>query len=254
MTVEADLLLKSYLKRLKLPTVAANYRRFAQEASQSNQPYERYLLALAEAEVNHREANSERKRIAQARFPVLKGLDGFDFAVIPSLNKQDILELAQGNYIQAKENVVFAGPTGTGKTHCAVALGIAACRLGKRVRFATAAGLINELTEAQAQLRLSKLESALLRLDLLILDEVGFVPFSKIGAELLFGVLTERYERGSVLVTTNLDFASWTDVFGDPRLTAALLDRLTHRCHILEFQGDSYRFKESLRRKGKVRS
>ena len=150
--------------------------------------------------------------------------------------------------------MVFLGPTGTGKTHLAIALGVAACRQGKRGRFATAAGLINELIEAQAQLRLSKLESALLKLDLLILDEVGFVPFSKTGAELLFGLLSERYERGSVLVTTNLDFASWTEVFGDPRLTAALLDRLTHRCHIVEFQGDSYRFKESLRRMEKARS
>ncbi len=254
MTVEADLLLKSYLNRLKLPTVAVNYRRFSQEASQSNQPYERYLLALVEAEVHHREANSERKRIAQARFPVLKGLEDFNFAAIPALNKQVILELAQGHYIQARENAVFAGPTGTGKTHCAIALGVTACRQGKRVRFATAAGLINELIEAQAQLRLSKLETALLKLDLLILDEVGFVPFSKAGAELLFGVLTERYERGSVLVTTNLDFASWTEIFGDSRLTAALLDRLTHRCHIVEFQGDSFRFKESLRRKEKAPS
>lgn len=252
--MEADLLLRTYLRRLRLPTVATNYRRFAQEAAQTNQPYERYLLALTEAEVLHREANAERKRISQARFPALKTLDSFQFAALPSLNKQGILELAQGHYIQAKENIVFVGPTGTGKTHVAIALGIAACRQGKRVRFATAAGLINELTEAQAQLRLSKLEAALLRLDLLILDEVGFVPFSKTGAELLFGVLSERYERGSVLVTTNLDFASWTEVFGDPRLTAALLDRLTHRCHIEEFQGDSYRFKESLRRKEKART
>lgn len=252
--MEADLLLETYLKRLRLPTVATNYRRFAREASQSNQPYERYLLALVEGEVHHREANSERKRIAQARFPTLKALDVFDFTAIPSLNKQAILELTQGHYIEAKENVVFLGPTGTGKTHVAIALGLAACCQGKRVRFATAAGLINELIEAQAQLRLSKLETALLKLDLLILDEVGFVPFSKTGAELLFGVLTERYERGSVLITTNLDFANWTEVFGDSRLTAALLDRLTHRCHILEFQGDSYRFKESLRRKEKARS
>jgi len=245
---------KHYLKRLKLPTVAANFRRFAQEAGQSNQSYERYLLALTEAEVHHRESNSERKRIAQARFPTLKTLDSFDFSAIPSVHKQAVLELAQGHYIQAKENVIFAGPTGTGKTHLSVALGTAACRQGRRVRFATAAGLINELIEAQAQLRLSKLEAMLLRLDLLILDEVGFVPFSKTGSELLFGVLTERYERGSVLVTTNLDFATWTEVFGDPRLTAALLDRLTHRCHIVEFQGDSYRFKESPRRKEKARS
>jgi len=252
--VEADLLLQTYLKRLRLPTVAANYRRFSQEASQSNQTYERYLLALAEAEVHHREANAERKRIGQARFPTLKTLDAFDFSAIPAVNKQAIVQLAQGRYLEAKENIVLLGPTGTGKTHCAIALGTAACRQGKRVRFVTAAGLINELVEAQAQLRLSKLEASLLKLDLLVLDEVGFVPFSKIGAELLFGVLTERYERGSVLVTSNLDFASWTEIFGDARLTGALLDRLTHRCHIIEFQGDSYRFKESLRRKAKSRA
>lgn len=248
----ADLLLETYLKRLRLPTVADNYRRFAQEAAHGNQPYERFLLALLEVEVHRQEANSERKRIAQARFPVLKTLDEFQFTTIPSLNRQAILELAQGNYIQAKENVVFLGPTGTGKTHLAVSLGHAACRQGHRVRFATAAGLINQLIEAQAQLRLSKLEAALRKLDLLILDEVGFVPFSKAGAELLFGLLTDRYERGSVLVTTNLDFASWTEVFGDPRLTAALLDRLTHRCHIVEFEGDSFRFKESLRRQAQA--
>jgi len=199
-------------------------------------------------------ANAERKRIARARFPALKTLDSFEFAAIPALNKQAVLELTKGHYLEAKENIILVGPTGTGKTHISVALGIAACRQGKRVRFTTAAGLINELIEAQAQLRLSKLETTLLKLDLLILDEVGFVPFSKTGAELLFGVLTERYERGSVLVTTNLDFASWTEVFGDARLTGALLDRLTHRCHILEFQGDSYRFKESLRRKEKAKT
>jgi len=252
--MESDLLLNSYLKRLRLPTVAANYRRFSQEASQTKQSFERYLMALVEAEVQHRETNSERKRIGQARFPTLKTLDAFDFSLIPAVNKQAIIELAQCRYLEAKENIILLGPAGTGKTHCAIALGIAACRQGKRVRFATAAGLINELVEAQAQLRLSKLEAALLKLDLLVLDEVGFVPFSKIGAELLFGVLSDRYERGSVLVTTNLDFASWTEIFGDARLTGALLDRLTHRCHIVEFQGDSYRFKESLRRQAKAKS
>jgi DNA replication protein DnaC len=252
--MESDLLLGAYLKRLRLPTVAANYRRFSQEASKANQSFERYLMALVEAEVQHREANSERKRIGQARFPTLKTLDAFDFSLIPAVNKQAIVELAQCRYLEAKENIVFLGPAGTGKTHCAIALGLAACRQGKRVRFVTAAGLINELVEAQAQLRLSKLEAALLKLDLLVLDEVGFVPFSKAGAELLFGVLADRYERGSVLVTTNLDFASWTEIFGDARLTGALLDRLTHRCHIVEFQGDSYRFKESLRRQAQTKS
>ena len=250
--MEVDLLLQTYLKRLRLPAVAANYRRVAQEASQTNQPYERYLLALAEAEVQHREANAERKRIGQAHFPTLKTLDAFDFTAIPALSKQAILELAQCHYLAAPENIVLLGPTGTGKTHCAIALGLAACREGKRVRFVTAAGLVNELIEAKAQLRLSKLEASLLKLDLLVLDEVGFVPFTRAGAELLFGVLSDRYERGSVLLTTNLDFASWTEVFGDARLTGALLDRLTHRCHIIEFQGDSYRFKESLRRQAKT--
>ncbi len=252
--MEADLLLQTYLKRLRLPAVAANYRRVAQEAIQTNQSYERYLLALAEAEVQQREANAERQRIAQARFPSLKTLDAFDFTAIPALSKQAIIELAQCHYLAAKENIVLLGPTGTGKTHCAIALGIAACREGRRVRFVTAAGLVNELIEAKSQLRLSKLEAALSRLDLLVLDEVGFVPFAKAGAELLFGVLSDRYEQGSVLITTNLDFASWTEVFGDARLTGALLDRLTHRCHIIEFQGDSFRFKESLRRKAKTPS
>lgn len=252
--MEADLLLQTYLKRLRLPAVAANYRRVAQEAIQTNQSYERYLLALAEAEVQQREANAERQRIAQARFPSLKTLDAFDFTAIPALSKQAIIELAQCHYLAAKENIVLLGPTGTGKTHCAIALGIAACREGQRVRFVTAAGLVNELIEAKSQLRLSKLEAALSRLDLLVLDEVGFVPFAKAGAELLFGVLSDRYEQGSVLITTNLDFASWTEVFGDARLTGALLDRLTHRCHIIEFQGDSFRFKESLRRKAKTPS
>jgi DNA replication protein DnaC len=254
LNLESDLLLTAYLKRLRPPTFTTNYLRFAQEAAKSNQSFERYLLALLEAEVQHRETNSERKRIGQARFPTLKTLDAFDFAAIPAVNKQIILELAQCHYLEAKENVVLLGPTGTGKTHCAIALGVAACRQGKRVRFATAAGLINELIEAQAQLRLSKLEASLLRLDLLVLDEVGFVPFSKVGAELLFGILSDRYERGSVLVTTNLDFARWTEIFGDARLTGALLDRLTHRCHIVEFQGDSYRFKESLRRHTKAKA
>ncbi len=252
--MEADLLLQTYLKRLRLPAVAANYRRVAQEASQTNQSYERYLLALAEAEVQQREANAERQRIGQARFPSLKTLDAFDFMAIPALSKQAIVELAQCHYLEAKENIVLLGPTGTGKTHCAIALGIVACREGRRVRFVTAARLVNELMEAKSQLRLSKLEASLLRLDLLVLDEVGFVPFTRAGAELLFGVLSDRYERGSVLLTTNLDFASWTEVFGDARLTGALLDRLTHRCHIIEFQGDSYRFKESLRRKTKARA
>lgn len=247
--METELLLKSYLKRLKLSTVAQNYLKVAQEAAQGNLRYEQYLLALLEQEVAAREANRQRACIIQARFPVAKTLDTFDFGAVPSLHKAKVLELSRGDYLANKEVVFMVGSPGTGKTHIATALGICACRQGKRVRFYTVAGLVNDLTEAQVENRLGKLQTALLKPDLIILDELGFVPFSKVGAELLFTFCAARYERGAMIITTNLEFASWTEVFGDPRLTAALLDRLTHRSHILEFNAESYRFRESLRRR-----
>lgn len=176
---------------------------------------------LLEGEVLQRDENAQKLRVSKARFPVIKTLDTFEFGVIP----------------------------GTGKTHLATSLGVCACRDGRRVRFYTAAGLINDLLEAQSQLRLSRLEAALARYDLIILDELGFVPFSKEGAEALFTFCSSRYERGSMIITTNLDFACWKEIFGDEALTGAFLDRLTHRGHIIEMNGDSYRFKESLKRK-----
>jgi len=247
--MEQDLLIKSYLKRLRLPTMAQNYSRLAQEAAAANQGYQDYLFALLEGEVLQREENAQRLRLIQARFPVLKTLDSFDFSAIPSLNKGLVLELSRGRYIERKENIVFLGSYGTGKTHLAISLGVSACRQGRRVRFYTAAGLINDLLEAQHQLRLSRLETALSRYDVVILDELGFVPFSREGAEALFTFCSSRYERGSLIITTNLEFSRWTEVFGDEGLTGALLDRLTHRFHIIEMNADSYRFKESLRRK-----
>ena len=247
-----DLLIRSHLKRLCLPVIAQNYTRLAQEAASHNQTFQDYLFALLEAEVVKRDENAQKLRLSRAHFPVIKTLDSFDFGAIPSLNKALVVELSRGSFIERKENVILIGGYGTGKSHIAVALGVAACYQGKRVRFYTAAGLINELLEAQAQLRSGKLEASLARYDLVVLDELGFVPFSKEGAEALFTFCSSRYERGSLAITTNLDFVRWKEIFGDEALTGALLDRLTHRCHILEMNGESYRFKESMKRKEKV--
>jgi len=246
-----DLLISNHLKRLRLPFFTQNYTRLAKEAAAHNQTFQDYLFALLEGEVVQREENAQKVRLSRAHFPVIKTLDGFDFGAIPSLNKALVLELSRGSFIERRENAIFIGSYGTGKTHLAIALGVFGCRQGKKVRFYTAAGLINELLEAHAQLRSGRLEASLAKCDLIILDELGFVPFSKEGAEALFTFCSSRYERGSLIITTNLDFARWKEIFGDEALTGALLDRLTHRCHILEMNGDSYRFKESLRRKEK---
>jgi DNA replication protein DnaC len=242
-----ELLIQHHLKRLRLPTILNHHQKLAQDAAQQNLSYGAYLLSLLELEVAQREENQQKRRIAQARFPYLRALDQFNFSAIPSVNQARVLELARGEYLAQKENLVLVGNMGTGKTHCAIALGLLACRQGRRVRFTTATGLINELWEAQEQRTLGKRLAQLQKLDLLILDEVGFVPFTADGARLLFQVCADRYLRGSMIVTTNLEFSRWGEVFGDERLTGALLDRLTHRCHVLEFNGDSYRFKESLR-------
>jgi len=243
-----DVRLPILLRQLRLPSVATHYRKFAQEAAQAGRPYEEYLLALVEHEVGQRDVNRRKRRVQEARFPVLRTLDEFEFAALPSLSQTKVLDLARGEYIQRRENIALIGSIGTGKTHMATALGMLACEQGHRVRFYTAAGLINDLLEAQEAHRLSKLEAWLMKQELIILDEVGFVPFSQHGAQMLFAFVSQRYLRGSLIVTSNLAFAEWTEVFGDPRLTSALLDRFTHRCHILEFKGESYRFRQSLHR------
>ncbi len=247
-----DMLIQHLLKRLRLPAMGRQYRKLAQEAARENRPYEDFLLSLLELEMAQREENTQKRLIAQAHFPYLRTLDQFDFSAIPSVNKARVLGLTKGEYLDKKENVALVGNMGTGKTHTAIALGLLACRQGKRVRFFTATRLINELVETQEQHALGKRLSQLQKLDLLILDEVGFVPFTPDGARLLFQVCADRYLKGSLLVTTNLEFGRWVEVFGDERLTGALLDRLTHHCHVLEFNGDSYRFKESLRLKGSL--
>ena len=248
-----QLLLKHHLKQLKLPTFLAEYEKQAHECAQAGVDHVRYLLRLAELELIERERRMVDRRIRAAKFPVVKGLDSFDFTAIPSLNKMLVMELARGEYILRRENIIALGNSGTGKSHVALALGLAACQRGMSVGFTTAAGLVHQLMEARDEKRLLRLQSQLAAHKLLIVDELGYVPLSPTGAELLFEVFSQRYERGSIIVTSNLPFEEWTSVFGSERLTGALLDRLTHHVHILELNGDSYRLKQSKSRRRKSR-
>jgi DNA replication protein DnaC len=249
MTQPTLLLLKANLKQLKLPTMSAECEKLAREAAANNQPYEDYLLRLTEQEVAARSANALTARIKAAAFPVMKDFDTYDFSALPGLPKQKVLELARGEWLEQRYNCCLIGNAGTGKTHLATALGLAACRQGKRVRFFTAAGLVTQLEEAQQGHRLDRFLGQLDRAELLICDELGYLSFSRAGAELLFQVFADRYERRSLLVTSNLAFGDWGQVFQGERMTAALLDRLTHRCHIFEMNGESYRFRESMKAK-----
>jgi DNA replication protein DnaC len=249
------LLLRSNLKHLRLPTMGAEFEKLAREAAAANEAYEQYLLRLTELEVAARSANAVQARIRAAGFPVAKDFDTFDFTALPQLSKLKVLELARGEWIEQRSNICLLGSPGTGKTHLAIALGLAACRQGKRVRFVTAATLVTHLEEAQKRYQLDRLLAQLDRTDLLICDELGYLSFSRAGAELLFQVFADRYERRSLLVTSNLAFSEWGSVFQGERMTAALLDRLTHRCQICEMNGESFRFRESMKsKKGKKAS
>jgi DNA replication protein DnaC len=242
--MERNPLLDSYLRQLRLPTFAKLYPQFAADAARNNHDTVRFLLALAEQEVNQRQLNMLQQRLKNAHFPVIKELADFDFSCLPMLNKAQILDLARGEYIQQKQGLILIGNPGLGKTHLALGLASAACREGRRVRFWTAAGLVNELIQAQDEHRLHRFIAAALKLDLVVLDELGFIPFSQNGAQALFTFCSELYERLALIITTNLKFADWVQVFGDERLTAALLDRLTHHAHIIELLGESYRFRQ----------
>ena len=240
-----DVRLQGLFKALRLPTIAQHYQSLARQALEEGQGYPEYLLTLLEQEYSQRDINRRQRLLRQAKFPITYTLDTYDFKTMPSISKQKVLDLARGDFIRQAQNVVLVGQIGTGKTHLASALGYAACELGYKVRFFTAAELINLLLEAQQQQQLSKMENSLLKHQLIILDELGFVPFSQQGAQILFTFISQRYQRGSLLITTNLPFTDWTQVFQDHRLLGALLDRLTHHCHILEFAGESYRFRHS---------
>jgi DNA replication protein DnaC len=248
MTDTPQVLLAHHLKALKLPTFLREYDKVARSCAAEGVEHPGYLLRLTELELIERERRMVERRIKEAKFPAVKSLDSFDFTALPSLNKTLVLELARSEYVLRRENVIAVGNSGTGKSHVALGLGLAACQKGLSVGFTTAAAMVHELIEARDEKRLLRLQRQLAGYKLLIIDELGYVPLSQTGAELLFEVFSQRYERGSTIVTSNLPFDEWTGVFASERLTGALLDRLTHHVHILEMNGDSYRLKQSKRR------
>jgi DNA replication protein DnaC len=238
----------SYLKQLRLPAIAREYVSLVREAEQRNVGYLGYLQTLLEREVTQRAEHQLQRRLRQAHFPLPKRLEDFDFSAVPSVQKARVLELAQGAFIAAHENLLLVGPSGLGKTHLLMGLGRAACLHGYRVLFRTAATLASELELAHKELRLPRLLQQYRKVDLFLVDELGYLPFSRQAAELLFQFFSDRYERASVGLTSNLEFAQWTEIFGEERMTAALLDRLVHRSHILVLEGESFRFRQSLQR------
>jgi DNA replication protein DnaC len=242
-------LLKHHLKALKMPTMNSECEKIAARCAQENVDHLGFLLQLCELELLDRERRAADRRLKAAKFPTYKTLENFNFTAQPSVNKPLVTELLRCAYIDNRENVLLVGNPGTGKTHLATSLGIEACGRGKRVRFWRATELITQLMEAREDRVLGRMKKQLAKLDLLVLDELGYVPASKLGAELLFDVISVAYERTSLIVTTNLPFERWVEVLGCERLTGAALDRLTHRCHIIECNGESYRLKDARRRR-----
>lgn len=243
----AEALIDVYCRDLKLPGLRRSYRAIARDALDQGQTPVAFLASCLAQELEARRAHRLQTRLRQARFPVVKTFDAFDFSAIPRLPKLKVLSLAEGGFIKKRENVICLGNSGTGKTHTAIALGIGAIQAGYRVRFITAVQLVQELLQAQQEYRLPRYLKTWQKVDLAIIDELGYIGLGP-GGPLLFQFCTDRYERGSLVITTNLEFSRWTEVFGDATLTSALLDRLTHHAHILLFEGESYRFRESQRK------
>ena len=247
MTDVTLMVLRENLKELKLSTMARDLEARLRQARESGIGYDEFLIDLTTDELQARSGNRLKRRIREAKFPLIKPLETFDPEAAPDLDMRLFRELSGGTFIKEHRNIIFLGRSGTGKTHMATAIGIESCRNNYRTRFITCYGLVNELIEARKEKDLQRILQRYARYDLLILDELGYIPFSKEAGELLFQVLAQRHERGSVIITTNLGFANWTQVFGDPVMTAALLDRLTHKAHIINCSWESYRLKQSLK-------
>jgi len=247
MKASVKMVLVENLKVLRLSTMVKHLEEHIRQANESGIGVDEFLLNLTEIELQVRGENALKRRLTEAKFPLQKTLDTFNCEAAPGLDRRLLKELSECEYIRHNRNVVFAGKTGTGKTHMAIALGMEACKQGLRTHFVSAYGLVNKLVEARGDKELSRIMQRYARYNLLIVDELGYVPFSREGAELLFQVLAERHEKASTIVTTNLGFGDWTQVFGDANLTAALLDRLTHKAHIINCTWDSYRFMETMK-------
>ena len=245
-TAALEALIEAHAVELKLPTVRRRFRTLAAEALREQQTPVAYLGALLEAEISERAERRERRRLLDARFPQVKRLDDFRFADNPNVPQATIAALAEGSWIDDRESVILIGDSGTGKTHLATALAVSACQAGRRVRFTTLAGLANELQEAEGRRELARVVARYARTELVVLDELGYLALPDGAAELVFQVLSERHERGSLIVTTNLPFGEWTKVFPDPRLAKAVVDRLTHRAHIIDTGSETWRFKHGL--------
>lgn len=241
--------IKQHCKLLRLPTVAGQCARLAEQAEREHQGYLDYLEVLLQTELEEREQKMVVRRLKEAKLPKVKTLEEFDFSQAPQVSATKIRELAEGGYIERAEPVVFLGDCGTGKTHLLTGLCVAACRQKRRVRFATAAGLVNELVEAKQQLQLRRVLARWERYDLIAIDEVGYVPLAEVGAEFLFQVIADRAEKAAVILTTNLPFSEWTQVIPNVRLCKALLDRITDRAHIIETGTESFRFRRTLEKR-----
>ena len=241
-------LLNDNLKSLKLSTMIRNLQSHLRQAKQDKLDYDEFLLNLTEAEVQVRKENGRKRKLREAKFPLLKPLETFNFEAAPDLDARLIKELSSCEYVKKNRNIIFMGKSGTGKTHLATGLGMEACKQGVRTRFVTGCGLANELIEARDEKLLGRTVKRYAGYGLLIVDELGYVPFSKEGAQLIFQILAERHERKPVMITTNMGFGDWTQMFGDPSMTAALLDRITHKAHVINCSWESYRLKETLKK------